>query len=187
MIRSALLAALLSLAALVPARAQHAAPPLSALRLQASAAAPAVYAPPLQESGPAASGAMLVLGGIAGGGPGLFGGAALGYAIETGLTGCEGGDWCGIFGAFGGGLLGELVMLPLGVHLANGRRGSYGWTFAASTLAAGAGGLLSTGFGDADFMMFVVPALQIYAAVAVQKRTARVRRRREIDRAPAVP
>lgn len=187
MIRSALLAALLSLAALAPAGAQHAAPPLAALRLQAPPAAPAVYPPPQEASGRQASDAMLALGGIAGGGLGLFGGAALGYAIETGLTGCEGGDWCGILGAFGGGLVGELVMLPLGVHLANGRRGSYGWTAAASLLAAAAGGLASTGFGDADFMMFVVPAAQIYAAVVVQKKTARARLRREIDRAPALP
>lgn len=53
---------------------------------------------------------------------GLFAGAVLGARVACGDTPD---DWCDLGGALIGATVGEVVMLPLGVHLASGRT-SYG-------------------------------------------------------------
>ncbi|HEV2733337.1 MAG TPA: hypothetical protein VGV85_00815 [Longimicrobiaceae bacterium] len=188
-LRPVLAAALLALAAVAPAGAQHAAPPLSALRVDAPGPAPipylpapAPYAPALQENRRHVSDATLSLGGIAGGALGFFGGGLLGYGVETGLAGCEG-EWCGFAGTIFGAAIGEVVMLPLGVHLANRSRGSYAPSLGMS-LAVGLGGLVLASAAGASVPLVVpaIPAAQILAAIAVERRTA-ARKQREIDRA----
>lgn len=188
-LRPVLAAALLALAAVAPAGAQRAAAPLSALRVYAPGAAPipylptpAAYAPALQESERHVSNATLSLGGIAGGALGFFGGGVLGYNVETGLAGCEG-EWCGFAGILFGAAIGEVVMLPLGVHLANYSRGSYAPSLGMS-LGVGLGGLLlaSVAGEAATLLVPAIPAAQILAAIAVERRTA-ARKMREIDRA----
>jgi hypothetical protein len=189
-LRPFLAAALLALAAASPAGAQRAAPPLSALRVDAPgrapvpyALAPAPYAPALQESGRYVSDATLALGGIVGGGAGLIGGGLLGYGLETGVAGCEGDEWCGFAGTVFGAMIGEAVMLPLGVHLANRSRGSYAPGLGMS-LVVGLAGLTLAGAtgGAAPLMVPAIPIAQLLTSIAVERRTA-ARKLREIDRA----
>lgn len=184
-LRPVLAAALLALAAAAPAGAQRAAPPLSALRVDAPGAVPIVYvpAPALQEGGRHVSDATLSLGGVAGGALGFLGGGLLGYGVETELAGCEGDEWCGFVGTLFGALIGEMVMLPLGVHVANRSRGSYAPSLGMS-LGVGVGGLLLAGVAGeaATLLVPAIPAAQILAAIAVERRTA-ARKQREIDRA----
>ncbi|MEW5927141.1 MAG: hypothetical protein AB1941_06645 [Gemmatimonadota bacterium] len=173
-LRPLLAAALLALAAASPASAQRAAPPLSALRVPVTALAPAAYQPALPQSGPRTDGAGMAFAGLAGGAAGLLGGALLGYVVETGLTGCAGEEWCGFRGVLLGGVVGEVTMLPLGVHLANRGRGSYGSGVAATALVGVGALLVAAGMGDAvPATALLVPAAQLAAAVAVEKSTAR--------------
>jgi hypothetical protein len=190
-LRPFLAAALLALAAASPARAQRAAPPLSALRVDAPgrapvpyALAPAPYAPALQESGRHVSDATLALGGIVGGGAGIIGGALLGYGLETGVAGCGRNDeWCGFIGTAFGAMIGEAVMLPLGVHLANRARGSYAPGLGMSLVVGLAGLTLAGATGGATPLMVpAIPIAQLLTSIAVERRTA-ARKLREIDRA----
>lgn len=186
-LRPFLAAALLALAAASPAGAQRAAPPLSALRADAPGAAPVPYAlapaAALQESGRYVSDATLALGGIVGGGAGIIGGGLLGYGLETGLAGCEGQEWCGFAGTVFGAMIGEVVMLPLGVHLANRSRGSYLPGLGMSLAVGLAGFTLAAVAGESvPLVVPVIPAAQLVAAVAVERGTA-ARKLREIDRA----
>jgi len=190
-LRPVLAAALLALAAVAPAGAQRAEPPLSALRVDAPGPAPipylparAPYDPALQESVRHVSNATLSVGGIAGGALGFFGGGLLGYWVETGLAGCEGEEWCGFAGVLFGSVIGEMVALPLGVHLANRSRGSYAPGLATS-LAVGLGGIAlaaATGGIAGPLVVPAIPVAQILAAISVERRTA-ARKLREIDRA----
>lgn len=182
-LRPFLAAVLLALAAASPAAAQRIAPPLSALRMDAPVAALVSHAPALQESGPYASDAALALGGIAGGALGFFGGGLAGYTFETGLTGCAGDEWCGFGGIVLGAVLGEMVMLPMGVHMANRSRGSYAPSLAMSLAVGLAGLVLASEAGEAaGVLVAAVPAAQLLAAIAVERGTA-ARKLREIDRA----
>ncbi len=146
--------------------------------------APAPYAPALQESVRHVSDATLSIGGVAGGALGFFGGGLLGYGVETGLAGCEGEEWCGFAGILFGAVIGEMVALPLGVHMANRSRGSYAPGLATS-IVVGLGGLALAGATGGIAAPLVVPAIpiaQILAAIAVERRSA-ARKLREIDRA----
>ena len=62
--------------------------------------------------------ALLAAGGVVGGAVGVFGGAFAGAYLTRGS--CED---CAIVGAAYGAVIGGSALLPLGVHLANGRRG----------------------------------------------------------------
>jgi hypothetical protein len=154
--------------------------------VDASGAAPVPYAlapaPALQESGRHVSDATLALGGIVGGGAGIIGGGLLGYGLETG-AGCEGDEWCGFAGTVFGAMIGEVVMLPLGVHLANRSRGSYLPGLGMSLVVALAGLTLAgaTG-GAAPLMVPAIPIAQLLTSIAVERRSA-ARKLREIDRA----
>lgn len=171
--QSVFAAALLSLGALSTAHGQRAAPPLSALRADAPVAAPAARrAPALQEVERPPSQAELVLGGVAAGALGTLLGATAGYALETSLSGCEGSDFCGVGGIVLGGAAGEVLALPLGVHQMNGRRGRYAEGVAATLLVGLAGIGLATQLEEAGPVMAVaIPAAQLLAAVAVERRS----------------
>jgi hypothetical protein len=172
-LRAVAAAALLSLAALSPARAQRAAPPLAALRADPPAAAPAAPpVPALQEQGRPPSQATLALGGIAGGALGTLAGAAAGFALETSLTQCHGGEFCGVLGILVGGAAGEVLGIPLGTHVMNGRRGRYGEGVVVTLLVGLAGLGLATQMPEAGPVMGVaIPAAQLIAAVAVERRS----------------
>ncbi|MET0400254.1 MAG: hypothetical protein ABW277_25920 [Longimicrobiaceae bacterium] len=170
-LRTAAAAALLSLAAPSPARAQRAAPPLVALRTDAPAAAPGAYrAPALQEQARPPSEVALALGGIAGGAVGTLVGAAAGFALETSLTQCQGDEFCGVGGILLGGAAGEVLGIPFGVHQVNRRRGRYGEGVVVTLLVGLAGIGLASQMQEAGPVMAVaVPAAQLVAAVAVER------------------
>lgn len=111
----------------------------------------------------------LVVGGLVGGGVGLGAGALIGGILGGGDELC-GDDPCGfqeaIFGAIGG----EVALLPLGVHLANGRRGKYLPSLAASAAIAGLGIVLS-GNGDHGEVMIAVPVLQLVSSILIERGT----------------
>ena len=181
-LRPVLAAGLLALAAASPAGAQRAAPPLSALRADEAGPVPAPYVPALQESGRYGSDATLALGGVAGGALGALGGAAAGFALETTLTGCEGDEFCGFGGILLGGAVGEMVMLPLGVHMANRSRGRYAPSLGMSFAVMLAGFTIASQAGEAaGVVVAAIPITQLVAAIAVERGTA-ARKLREIDR-----
>jgi hypothetical protein len=65
-------------------------------------------------------------------------------------------------------------MIPYGVHLANGGRGSYGRALLASAgilLGGFALGAASDGAAG-EFLVWVIPAAQVVASVQVERRTA---------------
>ena len=113
----------------------------------------------------------MALGGVVGGAIGLFGGGLVGYELGGGGRVC-GDDSCGFLGMFLGAAVGEVIMLPLGVHVGNGKRGSYGAAFAASTAVA-VGGLLILGQADVGEAAVILPIGQIVAAMLAEKAAAR--------------
>jgi hypothetical protein len=127
----------------------------------------------------------LVLGGAAGAGAGLLAGGVLGGALSYALTRCDEQDGCvGDYfnAAFNGAAVGTAFLIPLGVHLANDRQGSYTPALLAS---AGLGALgLGVFWGvqksegpDALMVASVVvtPALQLLTSVAIERATSRRR------------
>jgi uncharacterized MAPEG superfamily protein len=114
---------------------------------------------------------VLALGGVLGGGAGLvvgvFAGAWLeGPAPEDCIDFCIG--WEPIVGA----LAGEALGLALGVHMANGGRGSLplGMLTSAGILTVGL-----IGGNNIPPMLLIVPVSQIIATVTVERRTERRR------------
>jgi hypothetical protein len=112
--------------------------------------------------------------GILGGAVGFFGGAYLGAWIadsrDDGLD-----DLDALHGALIGATLGESTLLPLGVHLANGRRGNVWLSALASVgLAAGGVGLMEAAHWDAPaapVIAVAVPLAQLAAAIAIERAT----------------
>jgi hypothetical protein len=102
------------------------------------------------------------LGGLMTGLVGIVLGAYAGAAIDR-ANGCS--EWCGLVGGLAGATVGTTVMIPVGVHLSNGQRGSFGRDVAWSALvAAGGWGLaLATENGTP---LILIPFAQIVAAVA---------------------
>jgi hypothetical protein len=121
-------------------------------------------------------GALLAAGGVLGAVAGLFGGAWIGAGMTE--SDC---DDCGIVGAVYGGIAGGSAFLPLGVHLANDRRGRYGPSLLAS-LAIGAAGLGLASATEEWRIMLGVPIVQIASSIAIERGTAR--RRMAGDRDP---
>lgn len=174
--RAALGGAALALACLAagPAEAQHRSPPLPTLR--AEAAPPAAYVPPVTGRARPRSTVNLVASGVAFGAVGLLGGGLAGGSIEYGLTdGCSGdSEYCGLGGTLLGAFVGEVTMVPLGVHLADGRQGRY-WPAALASAGVAVGGLLlvSAVAEGAPGLVLLVPAAQVWTSVAIERATAR--------------
>jgi hypothetical protein len=111
---------------------------------------------------------LLALGGLGAATVGTFAGAVLGARLTTRYP-CED---CGLEGLVYGGVAGGSALLPLGVHLANGRRGNYGASLAAS-LGIGAAGLAVAVASREGAVMLTVPVLQLVSAIAIERATAR--------------
>jgi hypothetical protein len=135
----------------------------------------------------------LVVGGLAGGAAGALAGGLITGGLRA-LGPCDDQDGCldvyadwAVSGAFAGGSL----LLPVGVHIANGRRGSLAPAMAASA-AIGAGGLaawwaiqnnLTDEWGNdlraADALtaltVIATPALQLASSVLIERATSRRR------------
>jgi hypothetical protein len=110
---------------------------------------------------------------------GLAAGAAGGIAgslVAAALADCSGQEGC-IGAAITGFVVGETLVLPLGVHLAEGRHGSYLLGAATSVgVTAAAVGLLFV-IGDsgapAQGVSLLVPVAQLAATIALERRAAR--------------
>jgi hypothetical protein len=160
--------AVLSLTLLLglPAGAVHAqrlADPVFANLAASPAPAPA---PPVTPAGKQASLGVMALGGVLGGAAGAFAGGIIGAkAADT----CED---CALEGLIYGFVGGGSAALPLGVHLANHRRGNYGLSLLASLAigAVGFGTTLAT-HGDGR-LMIAVPVLQLVSSIAIERTTA---------------
>lgn len=105
-----------------------------------------------------------VLAGAAGGALGLYGGAVAGLLA----TGNEG-EWN--FGLIVGAFVGETLLLPIGVHLGNGSRGSFLGDLGLSILTGLAGAGVAGLAGTAGFA--IGAAGQLAAVVANERATAR--------------
>jgi hypothetical protein len=152
-------------AALVPHRVagqRLASAYLGADRLIASETKPALAGP--------RDGAM-VLGGLAGGVVGFFAGGYAGAMAGGGDRVC-GDDACGLEEAVWGATAGVSTLIPLGVHLANGRRGNYGAELAASLLV-GAAGLGLAYNSNNGVPLLLVPVGQIVTSMLIERATAR--------------
>ena len=165
--RNSTLVLALLLAAPVALLAQHRAPGFVAW--QAPVVSPSGRAADMAPSGGNRSTPRLVLGGVLGGGVGLGLGALVGGALGGGDTLC-GDDPCGLAEAIFGAIGGEVTLLPLGVHLANGRRGNYLLSLLASAGVA-AGGLALAGGGDRGEVLVAVPVLQLVSSILIERGT----------------
>ncbi|HEU4829468.1 MAG TPA: hypothetical protein VFT04_09750 [Gemmatimonadales bacterium] len=114
---------------------------------------------------------LLVLGGILGGAAGGVAGGLGGAAIEQ-SDGCRGSDQCGLGGFIIGGAGGLALGAPLGVHVANGGRGSFGKSLLLSSLVTAAVGGLAYATRSEE-IAYLMPATQIGTAVIVEIRTSR--------------
>jgi hypothetical protein len=110
--------------------------------------------------------AVLALGGVLGGAAGAFAGGMIGAkATDT----CED---CAIVGLAYGFVAGGSAGLPLGVHLANHRRGNYGLSLVASLAIAAAGFGTTLATRDARILI-AVPVLQLVSSIAIERATSR--------------
>jgi hypothetical protein len=111
---------------------------------------------------------------LAGAGAGVVGGLAGGLA-GVAIARCTGSGCAGPF--IIGFVVGETATIPLGVHLAEGRRGSYpaAALVSAGVAAAGLGALLVVGDSGpaAQGVAVLVPIAQLVSSMAVERRIAR--------------
>jgi hypothetical protein len=110
--------------------------------------------------------AVLALGGILGGAAGAFAGGIVGAKAADN---CED---CALEGLAYGLVAGGSAALPLGVHVANGRRGNYGLSLLAS-LAIGGVGFGATLASHENGIMIAVPVLQLISSIVIERRTTR--------------
>lgn len=148
---------------------------LAVLGLQLASPAPAAaqLATP-----PSASVSRLVAGGLLGGAAGALAGGLAGFAVGGNRCDDEGNpDSCrGLEGAAIGTVAGEALGIPLGVHMAGGRRGRLAPSMAASAViaAVGVGAILaSKEDGVAVGVALSVPVVQIVASTWIERATAR--------------
>ena len=140
------------------------------------------FTPPVGQPGPMIasvdsvgprSDLTLAFGGALGGIGGLIAGGFLGAHLEM-AGGCQGDEWCGFGGGILGAAIGSAVMIPAAVHLANDRRGSFAAGLGASVAALAGGVAISLVAQDAQPLL-LVPVAQIIGAVAIERRTSRVK------------
>jgi len=106
----------------------------------------------------------MMLAGTALGAVGLFAGGALGVASEN--CGHHPSEFCGLGGAILGGLIGESVGVPIGVHLV-GRNGSLGGEIGAS-LGVSFLGILAA-FVTQGVGILLVPPAQLATSIHIER------------------
>jgi hypothetical protein len=77
-------------------------------------------------------------------------------------------------GAVVGGTVGESLMLPIGVHIANDRRGDLLWSMPASLAIGTVGGVLARNFNSKSKawpILVLTPIAQIAASIAIERNT----------------
>ena len=111
---------------------------------------------------PGATARMTLTGGLFAAG-GIFAGGYIGAGLACG--GASADDWCELGGAIIGAMVGELVMLPLGVHVASGKA-SYGGKLLASSGIMLAGIMLAPVTGGVSLLL--VPPVQLMTTVGME-------------------
>lgn len=118
-----------------------------------------------------------IVGGIVGGAVGAVAGFYAGALADGGCRGDGGDEDSCILAGFAGALVGESLGIPLGVYLAEHRRGSYPLAALASlgitALGFGAMGLVGDSGPPAQGIWVLVPVAQIGASIAIERRTHR--------------
>jgi hypothetical protein len=118
---------------------------------------------------PTASTGSMVLGGLLLGAAGFFGGGYLGAIIADRSSDLE---FAALTGFVVGAVIGETAGLPLGVHLANKRRGEYAPSLLVSAGIAAVGLALASSDDDNLEFLIPVPIAQLIASIAIERRTA---------------
>ena len=104
---------------------------------------------------------------------GFFAGGFLGAEIDkAGSDDYE--EWNGLYGFVVGAPIGESLLLPVGVHLANGRRGNFPLSLLASVGIAGAGIFVAIA-AEEPYVLLAIPILQLAACTAIERSTGRSR------------
>lgn len=116
--------------------------------------------PPPSTSAMVATGVLFAAGGI-------MAGAVAGQSLERCQTGDE---FCGLGGAVLGALVGEVLMLPLGVHVTSDHS-SFGAKIRASWAVMLAGFITAAPSRGASLLL--IPPAQLWATIAVEKRAIR--------------
>jgi hypothetical protein len=118
----------------------------------------------------------LAAAGLLGAGIGIAAGRGAG---ELALSDCRH-DMCGL----GAALMfltvagaGTSTLAPLGVHMANGRKGNYGWSLAASTAIMASGLVLTAALFEqsptlAQATLVSIPVLQVVSSILIERKTA---------------
>jgi hypothetical protein len=105
-------------------------------------------------------------------------GLLIGGFVGAALMGdrAEGDSWVdALQGAVVGGTMGESLMLPVGVHLANDRRGSLLLSMPASLAIGVAGATLARNTDSKTKnlpILILTPVLQLVASIAIEKNTS---------------
>jgi hypothetical protein len=118
---------------------------------------------------PVADPAGMALAGVATGAVAMVAGGHIGYALGGGSRVC-GDDPCGFEEAIYGAAVGISLGIPLGVHLANRSRGSFG-TEVATSLAIGALGMTLALGANNGVVLLAVPVAQLAASIAIERHT----------------
>jgi hypothetical protein len=111
----------------------------------------------------------LVMGGLGLGVVGVFVGGYAGAKLEQN-SGCGYDDYCGLAGALLGATVGETILMPAGVHLANGERGSYLLAVGAAGLVATSAWVIALGSNDAAPLL-AIPVGQLITAAVIELHT----------------
>jgi hypothetical protein len=115
---------------------------------------------------------VLAAGGLIGGAVGVVGGFYVGAVLASDED-TEDLDF--LSGGVAGAAIGEGLLLPLGVHIANGSRGSYA-TSALLSVGLAAAGLLALEAAHYDpptspIVLIAVPIAQIATSIAIERAT----------------
>jgi hypothetical protein len=111
-------------------------------------------------------------GGILGGAIGFFGGGFAGAYIEIGATPGSS-EWEGLAGFIIGAAIGEAVLMPLGVHLGNGRRGNFGRALLTSVAMVGASCAAAAAYPPFIVVVALTPIWQLPTCVRIERSTGR--------------
>ena len=132
---------------------------------------PIAALPSMAQQQPAHVG-TLILGGLLGGAVGLFVGGYAGAFLNDSEDGNPD-DLDALTGFLVGAIIGETVTLPLGVHLANKRRGNFGQSLLASAAATAVGLFIATRGEDHPEAVIPITIVQLGASVIIEQNTTR--------------
>jgi hypothetical protein len=109
----------------------------------------------------------LLVGGVTGAGVAIAA-THLIYQANGGGRIC-GDDPCGMYAGIMSLVLLQPILIPVGVHLANHRRGSFAGTFFASLVTGAAGLYVGSRANLGDGMLIVIPAVQITISALIER------------------